>query len=98
MELMIFLPSGGRPSASTGFLTSSTTRRAGPATTKLPALQYRTHGEDQYQIALALAGLLRQNCDHGRAERSHRRRQQSDKGERQYLYQGISARPFKRVT
>ena len=63
-----------------------------------PPYNIERTGEDHYQIALALAGFApadiaitaEQNVLNVEGSKA-------DKGERQYLYQGISARPFKRV-
>ena len=63
-----------------------------------PPYNIERTGEDHYRIALALAGFApadiaitaEQNVL--TIEGSN-----SDKGEREYLYRGISARPFKRV-
>ncbi len=55
-------------------------------------------GEDQYQISLALAGF---NPDDVAITAEQNvltvEGRQAEKGEHQYLYQGISARPFRRV-
>src|SRR6185295_14728917 len=55
-------------------------------------------GENQYQIALALAGFTPDDITIT-AEQSALRieGQKTDKGEHDYLYRGISARPFRRV-
>jgi molecular chaperone IbpA len=63
-----------------------------------PPYNIERTGEDHYRIALALAGFApadvaittEQNVLTVEGSKA-------DKGERQYLYQGISARPFKRV-
>jgi molecular chaperone IbpA len=63
-----------------------------------PPYNIERTGEDHYQISLALAGFTSEEVtitaeqnvltvEGGKAE----------KGEHQYLYQGISARPFRRV-
>jgi molecular chaperone IbpA len=63
-----------------------------------PPYNIERTGEDHYRIALALAGFTPEDLsitaeqnvltvEGGKAE----------KGEHQYLYQGISARPFRRV-
>ena len=55
-------------------------------------------GEDQYQISLALAGFARDEITIT-AEQNVLTVEgsKSDKGDRQYLYKGISARPFRRI-
>src|SRR4029079_16605674 len=55
-------------------------------------------GEDQYQIALALAGFTPDDITIT-AEQSTLKveGQKIDQGEHQYVYRGISARPFRRV-
>ena len=63
-----------------------------------PPYNIERTGDDRYQISLALAGFLpdeiaitaEQNVLSVEGSKS-------DKGDHQYLYQGISARPFKRV-
>jgi len=63
-----------------------------------PPYNIELTGQDQYQIALALAGFSPDDITIT-AEQStlkvegHR----TDKGEHQYLYRGISARSFRRV-
>jgi molecular chaperone IbpA len=62
-----------------------------------PPYNIERTGEDQYQISLALAGFIPEEINiiaeqnvltvEGR---------KAEKAERQYLYQGISARPFRR--
>ena len=63
-----------------------------------PPYNIERTGEDHYQIALALAGFAPSDVAIT-AEQNVLTVEgsKSDKGERQYLYQGISARPFKRV-
>jgi molecular chaperone IbpA len=63
-----------------------------------PPYNIERTGEDQYRIALALAGFKPEDVTITAEQNvltveGHK----ADKGERQYLYQGISARPFKRV-
>jgi molecular chaperone IbpA len=41
--------------------------------------------------------VARRGDQYGGAERAHRRRQQIPKTATEYLYQGISARPFRRI-
>ena len=74
---------------------AETAQRAGED--NYPPYNIERLGEDRYQISLAVAGFCAQrDRGDGRAERGHRRRQQADKTEHEYLYRGISARPFKR--
>src|SRR5205085_2125270 len=63
-----------------------------------PPYNIERTGEDQYQIALALAGFAPDDITIT-AEQSTLKveGQKTDKGEHQYLYRGISARPFRRV-
>jgi len=63
-----------------------------------PPYNIERTGEDQYQIALALAGFTPEDIMIT-AEQSTLKveGQKTDKGEHQYLYRGISARPFRRV-
>lgn len=63
-----------------------------------PPYNIERTAEDQYQISLALAGFARDEITIT-AEQNVLTVEGSkaDKGERQYLYKGISARPFRRV-
>jgi molecular chaperone IbpA len=63
-----------------------------------PPYNIERTGEDHYQIALALAGFAPQEVSIT-AEQNVLTVEwrKSEKGEHQYLYQGISARPFRRV-
>jgi molecular chaperone IbpA len=54
-------------------------------------------GEDRYQISLAVAGFTPgRNRDHRRTKRPDGGRRKAEKQQREFLYQGISSRPFKR--
>lgn len=57
--------------------------------------------EDHYQISLALAGFCLEEvsitAEHNVLTVEGRKAENAEKTERQYLYQGISARPFRRV-
>jgi molecular chaperone IbpA len=63
-----------------------------------PPYNIERTGEDRYRIALALAGFAPADVAIT-AEQNVLTIEgsKSDKGEREYLYRGISARPFKRV-
>lgn len=55
-------------------------------------------GEDHYQISLALAGFVPEDITITAEQNVLTvEGRKADKGEHQYLYQGISARPFRRV-
>lgn len=63
-----------------------------------PPYNIERTGEDHYQIALALAGFTPDEvaitAEQNLLTIEGRK---ADKGEHEYLYQGISARPFRRV-
>ena len=63
-----------------------------------PPYNIERTGEDQYQIAVALAGFMPDEititAEHNVLTVEGRK---AEKGEHQYLYQGISARSFRRV-
>jgi molecular chaperone IbpA len=63
-----------------------------------PPYNIERTGEDQYQISLALAGFTRDEITIT-AEQNVLTVEgsKSDKGDHQYLYKGISARPFRRI-
>jgi molecular chaperone IbpA len=63
-----------------------------------PPYNIERTGEDQYQISLALAGFTPGEVSIT-AERNVLtvEGRKAEKGEHQYLYQGISARPFRRL-
>jgi molecular chaperone IbpA len=63
-----------------------------------PPYNIERTGEDNYQIALALAGFAPQEVSIT-AEQNVLivEGRKAEKGEHQYLYQGISARPFRRI-
>jgi len=63
-----------------------------------PPYNIERNGEDKYQIALALAGFRPEEIT-VTAEQNVLtvEGRKDDKGDHQYLYQGISARPFRRV-
>jgi len=55
-------------------------------------------GEDRYQISLALAGFSPQDVTITAEQNVFTvEGRKAEKGEHQYLYQGISSRPFRRV-
>jgi len=55
-------------------------------------------GEDQYRIALALAGFTPEDVTITAEQNVLTvEGRKAEKGEHQYLYQGISARPFRRI-
>jgi molecular chaperone IbpA len=63
-----------------------------------PPYNIERTGEDQYQISLALAGFSPDDVTITAEQNVLTvEGRKADKAERQYLYQGISARPFKRV-
>src|ERR1044071_3700792 len=63
-----------------------------------PPYNIERTGEDHYQISLALAGFTPEDvtitAEHNVLTVEGRK---AEKAEHQYLYQGISARPFRRV-
>ena len=63
-----------------------------------PPYNIERTGEDHYQISLALAGFTPEEVSIT-AEQNvlTLEGRKAEKGEHQYLYQGISARPFRRV-
>jgi molecular chaperone IbpA len=63
-----------------------------------PPYNIERTGEDNYQIALALAGFAPEEVSIT-AEQNVLivEGRKAEKGEHQYLYQGISARPFRRI-
>jgi molecular chaperone IbpA len=65
---------------------------------RYPPYNIERTGEDHYQISLALAGFTPEEVSIT-AEQNVLTVEgcKADKGEYQYLYQGISARPFRRV-
>jgi molecular chaperone IbpA len=78
-------------------LLDDTSRWAGEEQNYPPYNIERT-GDDQYQIALALAGFDPDNIAITAEQNVLTiEGRKSDKGDHQYLYQGISARPFRRV-
>jgi molecular chaperone IbpA len=78
-------------------LLDETTRWAGEEPHYPPYNIERT-GEDQYQIALALAGFSADEVTITAEQNVLTvESRKAEKGEHQYLYQGISARPFRRV-
>jgi molecular chaperone IbpA len=63
-----------------------------------PPYNIERTGEDQYQISLALAGFTPDEvCITAEQNVLAIEGRKAEKGEHQYLYQGISARPFRRV-
>ena len=93
---MTSLPCGVRPLVSTVFSTSPKPPSA-PAKTIIPPYNIERLADDRYQISIAIAGFssdeisvtAEQNVvtiEGSKAERT----------EHDYLYRGISARPFKR--
>ena len=63
-----------------------------------PPYNIERTGEDQYQIALALAGFAGEDIAITAEQNVLTvEGRKVEKSERQYLYQGISARPFRRV-
>jgi molecular chaperone IbpA len=64
-----------------------------------PPYNIERTGEDRYQIALALAGFTPEDvtitAEHNVVTVDGRK---GEKGYRQYLYQGISSRPFRRCS
>jgi len=65
---------------------------------QLPAYNIERTGEDQYRIALALAGFAPEDLTITAEQNVLTvEGRKAEKGEQNYLYQGISARPFRRV-
>lgn len=63
-----------------------------------PPYNIERTGEDHYQISLALAGFTPDDVAITAEQNVLTiEGRKADKGERQYLYQGISTRPFRRV-
>jgi molecular chaperone IbpA len=63
-----------------------------------PPYNIERTGEDRYQISLALAGFTPDEVSITAEQNVLTvEGRKSEKGEHQYLYQGISARPFRRV-
>ena len=63
-----------------------------------PPYNIERTGEDHYQISLALAGFTPEEVTITAEQNVLTvEGQKAEKGEHQYLYQGISARPFRRV-
>ena len=63
-----------------------------------PPYNIERTGEDHYQISLALAGFTPEDIAITAEQNVLTvEGRKADKGEHQYLYQGISARPFRRV-
>jgi molecular chaperone IbpA len=63
-----------------------------------PPYNIERTGEDEYQIALALAGFTPEEVTITAEQNVLAvEGRKAEKGEHQYLYQGISARPFRRV-
>ena len=90
------LPCGVRPLGSTGCSICSTeTQRA--TEDNYPPYNIERLGEDRYQISLALAGFspdeIAITAEQNVLTVEGRK---ADKDQRELLYQGISARPFKR--
>jgi molecular chaperone IbpA len=63
-----------------------------------PPYNIERTGEDRYQISLALAGFTPEEVSITAEQNVLTvEGRKADKGEHQYLYQGISARPFRRA-
>jgi molecular chaperone IbpA len=63
-----------------------------------PPYNIERTGEDHYQISLALAGFVREEITITAEQNVLTvEGRKAEKGDHHYLYQGISARPFKRV-
>jgi molecular chaperone IbpA len=78
-------------------LIDESTRWTGEETNYPPYNIERT-GEDHYQISLALAGFTPEEvCITAEQNVLTVEGRKAEMGEHQYLYQGISARPFRRV-
>jgi molecular chaperone IbpA len=63
-----------------------------------PPYNIERSGEDHYHISLALAGFMPEDITLTAEQNVLTvEGRKADKGDHQYLYQGISARPFRRV-
>lgn len=63
-----------------------------------PPYNIERSGEDQYRISLALAGFMPEDITLTAEQNVLTvEGRKAEKGDHQYLYQGISARPFRRV-
>ena len=63
-----------------------------------PPYDIRRTGEDEYQISLALAGFTPEEITITAEQNTLTvEGRKAEKGDHDYLYQGISARPFRRV-
>ena len=72
-----------------------TAQRAGED--NYPPYNIERLGEDRYQISIAVAGFAREEIAVTAEQNTVTiEGRKAEKGEREYLYQGISARPFKR--
>ena len=72
-----------------------TAQRAGED--NYPPYNIERLGEDRYQISIAVAGFARDEIAVTAEQNTVTiEGRKAEKGEREYLYQGISARPFKR--
>ncbi len=77
-------------------LAESSMRQASDDT--YPPYNIERSSEDHYRITLALAGFAPDEVSVTAEQNALTiEGKQSDKGEREYLYQGIAARPFRRV-
>ena len=77
-------------------LLDDTTRWAGED--NYPPYNIERTGEDQYQISIALAGFTPDEVNITAEQNVLTiEGRKAEKGEHQYLYQGISARPFRRL-
>jgi hypothetical protein len=86
---------GVRPLASTAFLTLRKWP-SGPARTTIRPTTSNGWPRTAIKFRWRSQVLRQRYPDHGRTERRHDRRQQSEKAERDFLYRGISTRNFKR--
>ena len=87
------LPCGDRPLVSIVCSTFSRTPANGPAGTTIERV-----GEDHYQISLALAGFTPDEVSITAEQNTLTvEGRKAEKGGRQYLYHGISSRPFRRI-
>lgn len=92
------LPCGDRQLGSIGCSTFSRTPADGPAGTTTPPYDIQRVGEDHYQISLALAGFTPEEVSITAEQNTMTiEGRKADKGSHQYLYQGISSRPFRRI-
>jgi molecular chaperone IbpA len=74
---------------------AETAQRAGEET--YPPYNIERLGEDRYQISIAVAGFARDEIAVTAEQNTVTiEGRKAEQGEREYLYQGISARPFKR--